>query len=334
MEGIIVMNVFYFSSDLYASVAAVSIISLLENNITADYIHIYIADDGIKDDTKSQLADMIKKYPAEITYIPLPDPSELLDFPFKSRYQIGHSYPRMCINRLLPKDIDRVLILDSDTIVLGDLGKLWNIDMGDNILAGVTDCMNLKAFRKQFALEKGQFYCNAGIFLVDLKKWREQNIEEKIIKTIKEHNGNVFFFEQTLMNYSCRGKILKLHPKYNSYTLFYAFKYENLIRWRHPTVFYNKKTVQEAIKNPKIIHFTRNFYMKSHPWKKGSEHPLTDIYLKYMRMTPWTVLWDDNRGAKAELKYKIWHLIPQKHLCIGANILYNYIRPLMWWKNE
>ncbi|MBO6205825.1 MAG: glycosyltransferase family 8 protein [Lachnospiraceae bacterium] len=328
------MNVFYFSSDLYASIAAVSILSLLENNKTIDYIHFFIADDGIKEETKVKLAEMINKYNADIQYIPLPDPSELLDFPFKDRYQIGHSYPRMCIARLLPKSIDRVLILDSDTLVLGDLGNLWNMNMGDNILAGVADCMNLKAFNRQFALSDGQFYCNAGMFLVDLKKWRDQSIEDEIIKTIKENNGNVFFFEQTLMNYSCRGKIKKLHPRYNTYTLFYAFEYENLITWRHPTVFYNKRTVCEAVDNPKIIHFTRNFYMKSHPWKENSEHPMTEIYRNYMLMTPWKGLWKDNRTIEQEKRYILWHKIPQKTLCWGANIIYNMIRPLMWWRNE
>lgn len=328
------MNIFYFSSDLYASVAAVSMVSLLENNISKETVHFFIADDGIKDNTKSQLESLVRRYDADIVYIELPDPSDLLDFPFKDRYQIGHSYPRMCIAQLLPKDIERILILDSDTVVLGDLSELWNMDLENNILAGVVDCMNLKAYGKQFALEDGQFYCNAGMFLVDLKKWRDQHIEDEIKRTIKKHNGNVFFFEQTLMNYSCRGKILKLSPAYNAYTLFYAFKYSNLIAWRRPTVFYSQDEVEKAVARPKIVHFTRNFYMKSHPWKEGSEHPLTETYRQYMRLTPWKDLWKDNRTEKQERRYKLWHKIPQKTLCWGANILYNRIRPLLWWKNE
>lgn len=328
------MNVFYFSSDQYASVAAVSIVSLLENNKTSEPVHIFIADDGIKEDTKLKLMEMISGYNADVQFIELPDPSELLDFPFKDRYQIGHSYPRMCIARLLPEELDRVLILDSDTLVLDDLSELWNMDLKDNILAGVVDCMNLKAYRRQFMLEPGQIYCNAGMFLVDLKKWREQKVEEEIISTIKEHNGNVFFFEQTLMNFCCRGKILKLPPEYNAYTLFYAFEYDNLITWRKPTVFYSKEEAQKAVEHPKIIHFTRNFYMKSHPWKEGSNHPFSEIYRKYMAMTPWTDLWKDNRTEKQEKKYRLWHKLPQKTLCRGANILYNKIRPLMRWRNE
>lgn len=328
------MNIFYFASDLFASIAATSIISMLENNNTVDFFNFYVADDGINDDSKEKMTSMVRRYNADIHFISLPDPSELLDFPFKSRYQIGHSYPRMCIAHILPESIDRVLVLDSDTLILDDLGELWNMDIGDNILAGVVDCVNIKAFNKQFSLNEDELYCNAGMFLVDLKKWREQKIEEKIIKTIKEKKGNVFFFEQTLMNYSCRGKVLKLDPKYNTYTLFYAFEYDNLLIWRHPTIFYKKEEIQEALNHPKIVHFTRNFYMKSHPWKEGSEHPLTEIYRRYMEMTPWKQIWKDTRTMKQEWYYKVWHKIPQKMLCRGANILYNYIRPLMIWRNE
>ena len=328
------MDVFYFCSDLYTSVAAVSIVSLLENNKKMDHINIYIADDNIKQGTKERLLEMVSRYKASVFFVPLPDPSELLNFPFKSRYQIGHSYPRMCLAKLLPNSVDRVLVLDSDTLILGDLTRLWNTDLKGNILAGVVDCMNLKAYRKQFALSESQLYCNAGVFLVDVKKWRERKIEDIIIEAIKKNNGNVFFFEQTLMNYSCRGEVLKLPLKYNAYTLIYAFDYENFITWRKPTVFYSKNEVMNAKKNPVIIHFTRNFYMKSHPWKKGSVHPFTKVYRQYMSMTPWKNLWEDNRTPKQEFKYKLWHKIPQRILCQGANIIYNFVRPMMFWRNE
>ena len=116
--------------------------------------------------------------------------------------------------------------------------------------------------------------------------------------------------------------------------MFYAFEYDNLLAWRKPTIFYSREEVNEAVEHPKIIHFTRNFYMKSHPWKEGAEHPMNEIYRSYMCKTPWKELWIDNRTLKQERRYKLWHMIPQKVLCQGANVLYNYVRPLMWWKNE
>ncbi len=328
------MNVFYFCSDLFVQVAAVSIVSLMENNKNSTPINFYIIDDGIRETNKKQLEQIISSYGNTIFYIEAPDPSEILDFPFKSRYQIGHSYPRMCIGTLLPNDVEKVLCLDSDTLILHSLKKLWNLDIGNNIMAGVSDCVNLKAFKRQFMLDNNHIYCNAGMFLVNLKKWRDEHVEDSIKKIIKRNNGNVFFFEQTLMNLSCKGKIYKLHPRYNTYTLFYGFTYKNLMKWRNPTTFYSEEEVNKAKKNPYIIHFTRNFYMLSRPWVKNCDHPLAAKYMEYKQCTPWTELEEDNRSILQKRQYKLIHKLPQNLLVHITNFLYNGLRPYMFWKNE
>ena len=329
------MNVFYFSSNLFVSVLATSIVSLLENNQSFDEINIFVGDDGITQENKNKLSQLVFLYKRNIVYIPLPSPSELFDFPFVDRYQIGHSYPRMAVDKLLPEEVDRVLCLDSDTLILNNLSELWNIDLCGNIMAGVADCINLKAYKKQFNLvNQNEFYCNAGVFLIDLKKWRYNHLNDEIKQRIKKNNGNIFFFEQTLMNYVCRGRILKLHPKYNTYTALYAFEYENLLKWRQPTVFYSKKEIEEAKKSSYIIHFTRNFYMLSRPWVQGCDHPMTNVYVNYKKKTPWPSVEEDNRTFKQKIKYALWHILPPTFLCMCANVLYNYVRPKMWWRNE
>lgn len=333
------MNIFYFCSDLFASVVAVSMVSLLENNRKQKDIIFYIVDDGISEEKKLLLNNMVAQYECDnikrsVVYLEALGPEILLKFPFKDRYQIGHSYFRMCIGTILPEYVDKILCLDSDTLICGDLSDLWNIDMEDNILAGVSDCMNIMKYKHQFLMKKSDLYCNAGMYLVDLKKWRDEKIEDKIIQRIHEQNGNVFFFEQTLMNWSCQDKILKLHPKYNAYTLFWAFEYRNLLLWRKPIDFYTEKEVEEAKNKSIIIHFTRNFYMSSRPWVKDCDHPKTDEYIMYKMLTPWNKLYDNNRSVKDNIKYKLWHKIPQRCLAIVAGFIYNEIRPRMWWKNE
>lgn len=328
------MNVLYFCTDLFIHVAATSIVSLMENNKAMDNIVVYLVDDGISYEKKKLLEGLVDEYKRKIVFLPAPDPSEFFQFPFKNRYQMGHSYMRMCIGTLVPDNVDKLLVLDSDTLVLGNLKELVDMDMGDNILAGVADYVNVKAYNKQFMLDKSDIYCNAGIFFVNLKAWRDHKIEEKIRNVIKEKNGNIFFFEQTLINHCCKGKIIKLHPKYNCYTLFYAFKYKNLLRWRKPTTYYNEDDVKEAKANPLIIHFTRNFYMLSRPWIENCDHTMTKPYLKYKRLTPWKFLEKDHRSAFNKMKYKLIHLIPQRLLMYIVNVMYNLIRPRMSWKNE
>lgn len=328
------LNVLYFSSDLFVDVAAVSIVSLLENNKNFKDISIYYIDDNISKNKKSQLETLVNSYSRKIYFIPAPDPSIFFSFNFKERYQMGHSYMRMCIGSLIPYNVDRILCLDSDTLILGNLSELWNIEMGDNILAGVADCLNMKAFSRRLHLNTNNIYCNAGMFLINLEAWRNKKIEDNIKSVIKKYNGNIFFFEQTLMNLCCKNHIIKLSAQYNCYTLFYAFSYKNLIRWRKPTIFYTKEEVSKAIQNPIIIHFTRNFYMTSRPWIENCEHPMTDVYRKYMLKTPWKHIKKDTHNNIQKWKHSFIHLIPQDVLAVVINILYNKIRPLLIWKNE
>ena len=328
------MNVFYFCSNTFAPVLSVSLQSLLESNRTAEQINIYIADDGISEENRRKLEIQAGAFSCKLFFLPMPDPSELFDFSFESRYQMGHSYIRMAIGTVLPKDVERVLCLDCDTVVLDDLSEFWNTELGDNVMAGVADCINLRAYRRQFDLSDDQIYCNAGMFLVDLKKWREQGMEQMICRKIKENNGNVFFFEQTLMNYACRGKIKKMPPRYNVYSLLYAFSYKNCLRFRSPTAFYDENEIKNAKEHPAIVHFTRNFYMSSRPWELGCEHPLSTVYQEIKNRTPFPELSPCSQTKMQRLKRKLWHLLPQTVVAFFAGIAYNRIRPLLWWKNE
>ena len=62
--------------------------------------------------------------------------------------------------------IDKILYLDSDTIVRKDLSELFNTDIKDYYLAA--------------AKRPGDEY-NCGVLLYNLKKWREDNIKDKLI---------------------------------------------------------------------------------------------------------------------------------------------------------
>ena len=122
--------------------------------------------------------------------------------------------------------------------------------------------------------------------------------------------------------------IIKLNAEYNSYTLFYAFSYKNLIRWRKPTLFYTPEEVEYAKNNPKIIHYTNNFYMISRPWVEHSEHPMADEFRKYMKMIGWNTLDKDNRTFKQKFIHKLIHCVPPCILAYIVNFLYNTYRPI------
>lgn len=327
------MNVCYFSSDKFVSVLATSIVSLLMNNRN-EKIHFFIIEDGITEKNKRLLTDIVYEHGCTINYIEAPDPSILFEFRLKEKYQLGHSYVRMGIGSILPQTIKRTLVLDCDTLITSDLSELWNVDLKDNILAGVADCINVPAYRKRFFIDSMDIYCNAGVFLVDLEKWRLQSIETRMKEKIKKCKGNIFFFEQTLINYACKGQILKLHPKYNAFSALFVFSYKNLLLWRKPSNFYNEHDVNEAISSPSIVHFTRNFYINCRPWTEGCVHPFNKEYKKYKNMTPWPELDPAEQSMKLKIIRIILHILPQKFVLLIVSFLYNSVRPKIKWKNE
>ena len=46
-----------------------------------------------------------------------------------------------------------------------------------------------------------------------------------------------------------------------------------------------KDELEEAIKNPFVIHYTDEFFNR--PWFKNCTHPLRHLYIKYLSLTPW-----------------------------------------------
>lgn len=80
---------------------------------------------------------------------------------------------RCALARILPEDLDRVLYLDVDTLVLG-LADLWDIDLGDCLVAGVPEPQK----------SQDRLYVNAGVLLFNLKQIRLEHADGALIAAL------------------------------------------------------------------------------------------------------------------------------------------------------
>ena len=62
---------------------------------------------------------------------------------------------------------------------------------------------------------------NAGVFLVDLNKWKSEQVEKKILRYIIKKKGKVQLNDQGVLNHVLDGKIEFIGPKYNMISLYY-----------------------------------------------------------------------------------------------------------------
>ena len=153
-------------------------------------------------------------------------------------------------------DAEKVIYLDTDTIVNCNISNIYNIDIKDNVVA----------MAKPSGLESmGKDVSNAGVVMINLKKWKNEKILDDILKfgkTLKKSN----FCAQALLHYYLKGR-----------NLIYYFDAEYNI---FPHMY-----IEKDISSMKILHYTG--YTHCRPWRdidhcqRGS-----DLWWKYARETP------------------------------------------------
>ena len=110
---------------------------------------------------------------------------------------------RVVFCQLFPH-LDRILTIDNDTIVKENISDLWYLNMDDYYIAG---CTEFQKSTPDFT------YINMGVAMINLKKWREDGLDKKLVKDL-----HTYYFEeteQTAINMACQGHILVLNAMYN-----------------------------------------------------------------------------------------------------------------------
>ncbi|AXY10758.1 MULTISPECIES: glycosyltransferase family 8 protein [Bacillus] len=291
------LNVVYSSDDNYAQHVGVSLLSLLQNNQHFNKLNIFLIENNLSSYNKKNLNSVCKKYNKTIQYINFNVLLERLELNIKDSIAIN-SYARLFLAGVIPEELDKIIYLDCDSIINSSLSDLWDTDITEYFVAGVCDTVSNQT-KLRIDMDKSDGYINAGMLLINLKKWREENIEQKFMEFIKKKDGNVFHHDQGTINGVLKDKILYIHPKFNAMTPFFTMSRKEIMSYYELENYYNEIEIDEAVKNPVFIHYTPAFVNR--PWIEGCKHPLTPLYKSYLDMTPWksTDLWKDRRG-KAE----------------------------------
>ena len=132
-----------------------------------------------------------------------------------STCNISSRFTKYTLYRLfIPKviTVDRLLYLDSDTLVLDNIRDFYHMDFEDNLLIGVADVgQAMPVVRKAIGFDPNETYINAGVTLMNLK---EINLYDTWIGMVNEKFYNCH--DQDILNITCRGRIKLISNMYNS----------------------------------------------------------------------------------------------------------------------
>ena len=265
------MNVIFATNDNFAQYAGVAILSLLDNNKHSHFNINLLCLDVCNENIK-KIRELTSNYDCTFNIINV-DESTFDGCPDPGQYSKA-CYLRLLTPDLLPK-VDKVLYLDCDLVVNGDIEELYNTDMEGYAVAGVSDCtLSFNIIEPYIGYDFMEYgYINSGVLLLNLKYWREHHSKEALFEYL--HTHKVCLPDQDAINYVFHKQVLKLHPKWNCHVGFFAFP---------PLVIpEQKRFVKELWTGAKIIHFTG----PAKPWTKECVNPYKKVFLKYKLMTPW-----------------------------------------------
>ncbi len=184
------------------------------------------------------------------------------------------TYYRIFASELLPKNLDRILYIDPDTVILNSLDDFYETDFDGNVIIGAKhfdgamDIWN----RKRLFMKKSERYINAGIMLFNLKLMRKIFSKEKVFEIINKKKHILFLADQDVINIMYDGLI--------------GLFDENVINLdeRCFARLADKMSFEKAIKyvekNTVIIHYNGKYK----PWKSGYKGELDGFWHHFDRM--------------------------------------------------
>ncbi|WP_148861669.1 glycosyltransferase family 8 protein [Marinobacter fonticola] len=272
----------------YVPFASVMMISALENAHPDYQLHFHFVADKVPEDVLAEMRALVEKRGGRLSVYP----ADNLRFDGLPTLRFGSSvYQRILLADYLPPDIHRVIYIDSDTLVIGDVSELWELDLDGKPVAAVEDlsrsaCESVGVSRQE--------YFNSGVLVMDLEQWRAEDIHGTVARYAGENAHRFQYVDQCSLNAILHTRWKRLSPAWNQQ----ANIYKILRRYSEGSA-YTVDELREGVGRPKIVHFTG----KKKPWLHYCFHPFKPLYRDFLRQTPWGSRYPVPVSRREKLRY-------------------------------
>ncbi|RKR84224.1 lipopolysaccharide biosynthesis glycosyltransferase [Mucilaginibacter gracilis] len=222
-----VIPIVVVTDEHYVIMLAALLKSIEVNHKTGEKIAVYVIADGVKQKSQRRIKASVDAAMFTINWIKMEN-----TIPAGVKLPLDHtSYPvtiylRLFIPYIVPKETTKALFLDVDMIVLDDVSKLYNQDLGDNIIGAVQDPRLLTFDNawggimnyKELGFAADTKYFNTGLLLINTQKWAEQNLAQKVIDCINANIKHANYPDQYGYNVVLANQWLELDTRWNYFS--------------------------------------------------------------------------------------------------------------------
>ena len=178
-------------------------------------------------------------------------------------------YARLVAPEQLDNVAERLLYLDADMLVMQPIEDLWEIDLEGHV-CGCCQDMAVPYVSSRMAIKDPNAsglpfdapYFNAGVMLIDTKKWRNQGISRKALAYLEHNAAHINLYDQEALNAALKGDWLRLSYRWN---LIASIAGRSFIDPATP----ESEDYQSSLLEPCIVHFAGTLKPWLNPLLRG-----------------------------------------------------------------
>lgn len=304
------MNILCAADEAFLPHCGIMLRSLFDSNQGVDVCVWLIVPQDIDDDSIRNISALAQKYQQEVRFIRI-NPNDFMYCPIREGDNVTlAAYYRILAPAILPEGVDRILYLDCDIIVNGNLCDFYNQNLDGVSCAVVTDPIAFgSAEYERLGYDRKLSYFNSGVMLMNLNYWRQHKVMEQCFDFIKKSPEKVLWHDQDALNFVLRESKIEVGITYNFQS---QFLYKQAI-WGELTPALKGEINKVLSTEPIIIHYSNS----DKPWRKGSMHPYKEYYNYHKRLSAWRsvqMLPPVNKASKS-IKSIIFNLMVILRLC-------------------
>lgn len=207
------LHIAFSATDSYVNYLGTTIYSIGQHHPDQD-IKVYVLSSYLSDYSLQKLA-RLETERLSIDWLRV-DQSRFDGLPLKHNISI-ETYFRLLLPSLLP-DLERVLYLDCDILIKGDLLPFWETDLTGYYAAGVNERDMLYRnpdYRRSIGFADDDVYINAGVCLFNLDQLRADDMERVLFEQAEALKDKITHQDQDILNITFKGRIKNLPATYN-----------------------------------------------------------------------------------------------------------------------
>ncbi len=215
--------IFFTIDNAYAPFLAVALNSAIKNSDEQRSYRAIVLHEGLTDENAKKLKALEREH-FKIELTPMKANFDSLDDRMSNRLRCDYFtltiYFRLFIPAMFPQ-YDKGIYVDSDVVLTDDIAKLFDIDIGDNIIGAcndlsIADIPPLVAYTENAVGVKREEYINSGVLLMNLKGLRECDLEGHFLRLLNTYHFDSIAPDQDYLNAMCNGKIYYLEPSWDA----------------------------------------------------------------------------------------------------------------------